>query len=96
MTIALMFKVLEGGVVEPIKWSKDHLQPDSSIIVLDESSLSIFLWHGVKQGLVPRRTALRQAESLKGHGYTVGRTIIGRDIRVIKEIIICIKVLYCL
>ncbi|MFW9877725.1 MAG: hypothetical protein ACFFG0_31950, partial [Candidatus Thorarchaeota archaeon] len=33
-----------------------------------------------------RRTALRQAESLKGHGYTVGKSIIGRDIKIIKEI----------
>jgi hypothetical protein len=81
-----MFNVLEGGVIEPIKWSKDNFMPETSIIVLDESSESIFLWHGVKQGLVARRTALRQAESLKGHGYTVGKSIFGRDIKYLKEI----------
>ena len=81
-----MFNVKTGGEVEAIKWGKDNFSPDISIIVLDEGSESLFLWHGVQQGLVARRTALRQAESLKGHGYTVGKTIIGRDIKVIKEI----------
>ncbi|MFX1277025.1 MAG: hypothetical protein ACFFBP_20205 [Promethearchaeota archaeon] len=84
--LALMFHVKDGGVSDPVKWSKDNLQPDRSIIVLDESSASLFLWHGQKQGLVQRRTALRQAQSLKGHGYTVGKSIIGRDTREIIEI----------
>ncbi|TXT60934.1 MAG: hypothetical protein BAJALOKI2v1_70087 [Promethearchaeota archaeon] len=86
MDYALMFNVKPGGVSEPIKWGKDQLQPDRSIIVLDESTLSLYLWHGQQQGLVQRRTALRQAQSLKGHGYTVGKSIIGRDIKTIKEI----------
>jgi hypothetical protein len=81
-----MFNVKTGGEVEALNWNKDSFMPDTSIIVLDESSESLFLWHGVQQGLVARRTALRQAESLKGHGYTVGKSIIGRDIKVIKEI----------
>ena len=81
-----MFNVLEGGVIEAIKWNKSNFMPDTSIIVLDESNETLYLWHGVKQGLVARRTALRQAESLKGHGYTVGRSIIGRDLKNIKEI----------
>jgi len=84
--LALMFNVKPGGVIEAVNWSKDIFMPDTSIIVLDESSESLFLWHGTQQGLVARRTALRQAESLKGHGYTVGKSIIGRDIKVIKEI----------
>jgi len=86
MDFAIMFDVLEGGVIEPIEWSKDAFTPDRSIIVLDEGTTSLFLWHGAKQGLVARRTALRQAESLKGHGYTVGKSIIGRDTKEIKEI----------
>jgi hypothetical protein len=86
MDFAIMFKVLEGGVSEPIKWSKDHLTPESNIIVLDEGSSSVFLWYGAKQGLVSRRTALRQAESLKGHGFSVGKSIVGRDIKDLKEI----------
>ena len=86
MEFALMFNVLEGGVIESIKWGKENLQPERSIIVLDESSQVVWLWHGSKQGLVARRTALRQAESLKGHGYTVGKSIIGRDLKSIKEI----------
>jgi hypothetical protein len=86
MDYALMFNILEGGVAEPIKWGKDQLQPDRSIIILDESTLSLYLWHGQQQGLVQRRTALRQAQSLKGHGYTVGKSIIGRDIKTIQEI----------
>ena len=81
-----MFKVLEGGVSEPIKWSKNHLTPESNIIILDEGSSSVFLWYGAKQGLVSRRTALRQAESLKGHGFSVGKSIVGRDIKDLKEI----------
>ncbi|MBY9003829.1 MAG: hypothetical protein KGD73_07645 [Candidatus Lokiarchaeota archaeon] len=81
-----MFNVLEGGVSEPIEWSKDNLTADRSIIILDESNQVVWLWHGTKQGLVARRTALRQADSLKGHGYTVGKSIIGRDLKHIKEI----------
>ena len=84
--LALMFHVKDGGVSDPVKWSKDNLQPDRSIIVLDESTSSVFLWHGQKQGLVQRRTALRQAQSLKGHGYTIGKSIIGRDTKNIVEI----------
>ncbi|MBY9015708.1 MAG: hypothetical protein KGD68_08465 [Candidatus Lokiarchaeota archaeon] len=86
MDFAIMFKVLEGGVSEPIKWSKNHLTPESNIIILDEGSSSVFLWYGAKQGLVSRRTALRQAESLKGHGFSVGKSIVGRDIKDLKEI----------
>ena len=85
-SFGLMFDARPGGEIVPVKWDKSNFLPETSIIVLDESSESVFLWHGVKQGLVARRTALRQAESLKGHGYTVGKSIIGRDIKNIKEI----------
>ena len=83
---ALMFNARPGGEIVTVKWGKDNFVPDTSIIVLDEGSESLYLWHGVQQGLVARRTALRQAESLKGHGYTVGKSIIGRDIKSLKEI----------
>ncbi len=86
MEFAIMFQVLEGGVSEPIKWSKEHLTSESNIIILDEGSSSLYLWYGSKQGLVSRRTALRQAQSLKGHGFSVGKSIVGRDIRDLKEI----------
>ncbi|MFX1413861.1 MAG: hypothetical protein ACFFA2_08470 [Promethearchaeota archaeon] len=86
MDFALMFQVLEGGVSEPIKWNADNLSSDKNILILDEGSSSIYLWHGSKQGLVARRTALRQAESLKGHGYVAGKSIIGRDIKFLKEV----------
>lgn len=85
-TYAIMFNCLEGGVLDPIEWGPNQLQSDRSVIVLDESTMSLYLWHGKSQGLVPRRTALRQAESLKGHGYSVDQSIIGRDIKEIKEI----------
>ena len=83
---AIMFNCKEGGVIEPIEWGPDQLKPDRSIIVLDESSMNLYLWHGKSQGLVARRTALRQADSLKGHGYSIDQSIIGRDIKEIKEI----------
>jgi len=86
MEYSIMFNVLEGGVIESIKWDKNNLKQDRSIIILDESSLSVYLWHGIKQGLVARRTALRQADSLKGHGYSYGNSIIGMDIKTVKEI----------
>ncbi len=81
-----MFNVSSGGVIEPIKWGKDKLKPNCSILVLDESTNLIYLWYGSKQGLVACRTALRQAQSLKGHGYTVGDMIIGRETKHIREI----------
>ena len=86
MLYAIMFQVLEGGVSEPIKWNKDSLTAESNIIILDERGSSLYLWYGAKQGLVSRRTALRQAQALRGHGFTVGRSIVGRDIRDLKEI----------
>lgn len=86
MQYAIMFQVLEGGVSEPIKWNKDSLTAESNFIILDEGGSSLYLWYGAKQGLVSRRTALRQAQSLRGHGFTVGKSIIGRDIRDLKEI----------
>ena len=81
-----MFDVVEGGIVESIEFSKDHLTPDKSIIVLDEENQKVWLWHGKGRGLVPRRTALRQAQSIKGHGYQAGNAIIGRDLNAIIEI----------
>ena len=81
-----MFNVLEGGVLEPIKWGKEEFLPDNSIILLDEYSPAIWLWHGDKQGIVARRIAMRQADSLKGHGYVIEKTIVGRDIKKIYEI----------
>ncbi len=86
MQYAIMFQVLEGGISEPIKWNKDSLTAESNIIILDEVTSSLYLWYGAKQGLVSRRTALRQAQSLRGHGFTIGKSIIGRDIRDLKEI----------
>ena len=81
-----MFDVADGGIVEPIELSKDQLTQDKSIIVLDEDNQIVWLWHGKGRGLVPRRTALRQAQSLKGHGYQAGNAIIGRDLDAIIEI----------
>ncbi|MHA1854766.1 MAG: hypothetical protein ACTSWX_11480 [Promethearchaeota archaeon] len=81
-----MFNVAEGGIVEPIEFSKDQLTSDKSIIVLDEENQKVWLWHGKGRALVPRRTALRQAQSLKGHGYQAGNAIIGRDLDAIIEI----------
>ena len=81
-----MFDVVEGGIVESIEFSKDQLTPDKSIIVVDEENQKVWLWHGKGRGLVPRRTALRQAQSIKGHGYQAGNAIIGRDLTAIIEI----------
>lgn len=82
----MMFDVVEGGIVEPIEFDKENLVPEKSIIVMDESRQTVWLWHGKRRGLVPRRTALRQAQSLKGHGYQAGNAIIGRDLNQIVEI----------
>ncbi len=82
----MMFDVLDGGIVEPIEFDKANLVPDKSIIVMDESNQTVWLWHGTRRGLVPRRTALRQAQSIKGHGYQAGNAIVGRDLNKIVEI----------
>jgi hypothetical protein len=82
----MMFDVGEGGIVDAIPWDAKNLQPNKSIIVMDEENLCVWLWHGKLRMLVPRRTALRQAESLKGHGYQAGNAIIGRGIAKIIEI----------
>lgn len=85
-TYAIMFAVADGGVSDPISWGKENLKPENIIMVIDEENLTVWLWHGKKRGLVSRRTALRQAESLKGHGYTVGKSIVGRGMEKIVEI----------
>ncbi len=82
----MMFNVTDGGIVEPIELNPQQLSSDKSVIVMDEESLRVWLWHGKKRGLVPRRTALRRAESLKGHGYQAGNAIVGRGIQSIVEI----------
>ncbi|MHA1745714.1 MAG: hypothetical protein ACTSWW_06925 [Promethearchaeota archaeon] len=82
----MMFDVAEGGIVEPIDFDKANLVPDKSIIVMDETNQTVWLWHGSRRGLVPRRTALRQAQSIKGHGYQAGNAIVGRDLNKIVEI----------
>ncbi len=86
MLYALIFNVLKGGTLDPLKWGKEDFLPDRSVILLDEFTPAVWLWHGEKQGLVARRIAMRQAESLKGHGYVMEKTIVGRDIKKIKEI----------
>ncbi len=85
-TFFLMFEVEDGGVSNPIKWSKDSLKSENIVMVLDEENMVVWLWFGAKRGLVSKRTALRQAQSLKGHGYTIGKSIVGRGLEAIHEI----------
>ncbi|UYP48324.1 hypothetical protein NEF87_004609 [Candidatus Lokiarchaeum ossiferum] len=82
----MMFDVVEGGIVEAIEFSKESLTPDRSIIIMDEENQTVWLWHGKRRALVPRRMALRQAQSIKGHGYQAGNAIVGRDLSKIIEI----------
>lgn len=82
----IMFDVIEGGMLEAIELAPSNLQDNKSIILLDEENRTVWLWHGKLRGLVKRRTALRQAQSLKGHGYQTGNAIVGRDLRYIREI----------
>jgi hypothetical protein len=82
----MMFNVLDGGISEPITWDPTNLKPTSSIIVMDEENKRVWLWHGKARMLVPKRTALRQAQALKGHGYQAGNAIVGRGISEIVEI----------
>ncbi len=86
MKYALMFNVLKDGEIEPIKWNREVFVPDRSIILLEELTPAVWLWHGVKRSLVDRRIASRQAEGLKGYGYKARDTIIGSRTRIIKEI----------
>lgn len=81
-----MFEIKDGGESSPIEWNKDNLQPDRIIMVLDELNSIVWLFYGKKKGLVSRRTAMRQAQSMKGHGFTSGRSIIGRNVSTIVEI----------
>ena len=86
MKYALMFNVLKDGEIEAIKWGREVFMPNRSIILLEEITPAVWLWHGVKQSLVDRRIANRQAEALKGYGYKAKDTIIGSRTRIIKEI----------
>jgi hypothetical protein len=81
----LMFEVKDGGVLSPMDFREENLTPERSIVVADESRQTVWLWHGKMRGLVPRRMALRQAESIKGHGYQVGNAIVCRDLSTLVE-----------
>ena len=59
---------------------------DRSVILLEEFSPAVWLWHGAQQSLIDRRIANRQAESLKGYGYKAADTVIGSKARTIYEI----------
>lgn len=85
-TFAIEFDVSEDGVCTEVPWSINHFTDDKIIIVLEELNNVVWAYYGKKNGLVKRRKALRQAESLRGHGYQVGKTIIGRQLTAIKEI----------
>ncbi len=81
-----MLEFSEGGTTTPLPWSKDHLKPDSIIFVIDENTGILWFWIGKANSLVKRRTAMRQADSLKGHGYQIGKNLYGRGINSIIEI----------
>ena len=85
-TFGLMFKVNIDGTVEPLPWSKEHFNDDNIIIVLDEYNQLVWIYYGKRNGIVTKRKAYRQADSLRGHGYTVGNSIIGRNLTKIIEI----------
>jgi len=85
-TFALAFVVSEAGECTEVNWSPDHFTDDKIVLILEELNNTVWLYYGKRMGLVKRRTALRQAESLRGHGYQVGKTIIGRQLEKIKEI----------
>lgn len=85
-TFALEFDVSEDGVCTEVNWSPDHFTDDKIMLILEELNNTVWLYYGKRNGLVKRRKALRQAESLRGHGYQVGKTIIGRQLEKIKEI----------
>lgn len=82
-----MFECADDGTLTEIPFSKEPLSDDDKlVIVLDEVNNVVWAVYGKRKGIVPRRMALRQAESLRGHGYQVGRSIIGRQLESIKEI----------
>ncbi len=82
----LMLEFSEGGTTTLLTWSKDTLKPDSIIFVIDENTGILWFWIGKANSLVKRRTAMRQADSLKGHGYQIGKNLYGRGIHTIIEI----------
>ena len=86
MKYGLMFVVSKGGEVEPTKFGMTSFTPDRSVILLEEFSPAVWLWHGEKQSLIDRRIANRQAEALKGYGYKAADTVIGSKARIIYEI----------
>ena len=86
MKYGLMFVVSKDGGVEPTKFGMSSFTPDRSVILLEESSPAVWLWHGEHQSLIDRRIANRQAEALKGYGYRAADTVIGSKARTIYEI----------
>ncbi|MHA1254498.1 MAG: hypothetical protein ACTSPS_02745 [Promethearchaeota archaeon] len=86
MMYGLMFVVSKDGEVSPTKFGMTCFTPDRSVILLEEFSPAVWLWHGEAQSLIDRRIANRQAEALKGYGYRAADTVIGSKARTIYEI----------
>ena len=86
MKYGLMFEVSKDGEVAPTKFGMTSFRPDRSVILLEEFSPAVWLWHGDDQSLIDRRIANRQAEALKGYGYRAADTVIGSKARTIYEI----------
>ncbi|MBD3188004.1 hypothetical protein GF325_14300 [Candidatus Bathyarchaeota archaeon] len=85
-TFGIMFKVEVDGTIVPIEWSESHFNDENIIIILEEYNQLVWIYYGKQNGLVTKRKAYRQADSLRGHGYTVGNSIIGRNLSGIVEI----------
>ncbi|MHA1794443.1 MAG: hypothetical protein ACTSVI_17540 [Promethearchaeota archaeon] len=85
-TFGVMFKVEVDGTINQVPWDPKWFDDDNIIIVLDEYNQLVWIYYGRRNGIVTKRKAYRQADSLRGHGYTIGNSIIGRNLTGIVEI----------
>ncbi|MBS7287982.1 MAG: hypothetical protein KIH01_04360 [Candidatus Freyarchaeota archaeon] len=81
----LMVKV-EPGDKSPIPFSRDVINSDSLVVLIDELDDRLYLWMGKNRSLVDKRAAMRVAQSIMRGGFSYGKLQIGRSLRELVEI----------
>ena len=73
-----MIEVLgEGGELQPLLWSPNHLTDGRTILIVDEAEARIWVWLGKGTTMVQRTTALRQARFIMRNGIHIEETSLG-------------------
>lgn len=81
----LMVRV-EPGDKSPIPFSRDVINSDSLVVLIDELDDRLYLWMGKNRSLVDKKAAMRVAQSIMRGGFSYGKLQVGRSLKELVEI----------